>query len=87
MFGLLLALVLGGAGCGSTDGATAALATATTVLKATATVRQYLCARELDPLLGDPRPAPASSGGTLPPAPPPSPPAASDAGAPAQDGG
>ncbi len=70
-----LCLALACAGCGSTDGATAALATATTAIKAAATVRQYLCARELDPLLGDPRPAPASSGGTSQPlSPAPAPP-------------
>lgn len=70
-------------GCGSTDGATAALATATTAIKAAATVRQYLCARELDPLLGDPRPSAPSSGGTAPtPAPAPSLAAVADASAP-----
>lgn len=83
MFGLVAALVLGGAGCGSTDGATAALATATTAIKAAATVRQYLCARELDPLLGDPRPAPASSGGTSPLQSPTAPPVAPAAPPPA----
>ena len=69
---LSLLLVLAAA-CGATEGASAALATATTAIKVAKTVRQYLCARELDMLLGDPRAteAPSSGGSASQPSTPP----------------
>jgi hypothetical protein len=62
---VLLALATG---CGSSaaTGAAAALKTATVVIDASREVRRYLCHRALDPLLGDPRAAEASSGGSAP---------------------
>lgn len=77
-----LPLCLALAACGAADGATAALATATTAIKVASEVRRHLCSPVLDPLLGDPRPAQPStpnpsnsSPPALPPAPQPSAPA------------
>lgn len=70
-----LALALGCSG-GAAGAAGAALKTATVVIDGAAEVRRYLCHRALDPLLGDPRPAEAStapSSGGQAPAPRPAP--------------
>ena len=64
LFGLLAVLALGGCG-GTAD--VAALGAATTAIKVAAEVRRHLCSPVLDPLLGDPRPAP--DGGPAAPAP------------------
>ena len=64
VFGLLAVLALGGCG-GTAD--VAALGAATTAIKVAAEVRRHLCSPVLDPLLGDPRPAP--DGGPAAPAP------------------
>ena len=72
-FATLALLALLSLGCSGGPGG-AVLKTATVVVDVASTVRRYICARELDPLLGDPRPGasaddPRSSGGQAPSSP------------------